>query len=429
MSAQAKFLSKSVERHAFVVDDDPQFRAFIAKALGGMGFATHEMSQLPEVETALATYNAEVIVLDLSLGETDAVEVLRSIGASLFGGKVLLISGNDTTVLNEVQNIGARLGIVMLPFLSKPCRLEELKKRIATLAGPTGAPADNIDLESALRNNWLELWYQPKINLKSGLLCGAEALIRLRHPERGIIPPSAFLPPSGDPLYEPLTDFVVRRSLADWSSFADKKITCPLAINAPISILQNPGFTAKVRRHLPKHGAFPGLTVEITEDEAISDPELARETAIRLKLYNINMALDDFGIGYSVLSRLDELPFEEIKLDRKFVSGCSTNEKKRLVCQNIVLLARRFNMTAVAEGVETAEDLRVLIEMGYDVAQGFYFANPVPSSVFINMALSWTVKTTRRIEAPRPREVCKAEAPLGDRTERFLRNNALDTLF
>ena len=384
----------SGKRHAFVVDDEPQVRAFIAKALFGAGFIPQELCRVSEVEAALTLVRPEVIVLDLSLGGSDAVEMMRSLAESRFGGKILLISGHAQATLDEVRKIGQRRGLAMLEPLRKPFRLAELTGRLAQLDEPTDVAASGDTLDAALQHNWLELWYQPKIDLRKMEICGAEALIRLAHPEKGIIPPVAFLPEAGDPLYGPLTDFVVRRSLADWSTFAawpsiggnwnEKR----LAINVPASILQGGNFVENVRRHLPAHPSFPGLIVEITEDEAIKDPNLAHEVAIQLKLYNIHVSIDDFGAGYSSLSRLSELPFAELKLDRSFVDGCSTDASKRAMCRSVVDLAHRFRLKAVAEGVETPEDLRTLISMGFDMAQGYLFAKPMRSEAFISMLVT-----------------------------------------
>jgi EAL domain-containing protein (putative c-di-GMP-specific phosphodiesterase class I) len=381
-------------RHAFVVDDEPQVRAFVARALVGAGFVPHEFSRVPEVEAALTLFNPQVIVLDLSLGESDAIEMMQSLAASRFGGKILLVSGHDPATLDEARKIGERRGLSILPSLHKPFRLEEMTRRLAQVTEPNGAAAGGADLETALQNNWLELWYQPKIDLKSMTICGAEALVRLRHPEQGIVPPVDFLPPPGDRLYGPLTDFVVRRALADWSTFAawpsvgGEWATKRLAINVPASILQNADFVSNVRRHLPAHPRFPGLIVEITESEAVGNAEYARELAVQLKLYNVHVSIDDFGVGYSSLARLNELPFAELKLDRRFVDGCSTDERKRSVCETVVGLAHRSRLTAVAEGVETAEDLEALMTMGYDVAQGYLFAKPMQSGEFVQMFVS-----------------------------------------
>jgi EAL domain-containing protein (putative c-di-GMP-specific phosphodiesterase class I) len=375
-------------RHAFIVDDEPQVVAFVGKILAGLGFEAHGFTRVPEVEAAVTIHPPEVIILDLSLGNSDAVEMMRSLAASRFGGGILLISGHDIATLEEVRLIGERRRLRMLPFLRKPFRVEDLRDRLALIDDPKANAAGSPDLDTALRNNWLELWYQPKVDLRTMQICGAEALIRLRHPENGLVPPSAFLPGPGDPLYEPLTDFIVRRSLADWSAFATEPtlgeswLRRRLAINVPVSVLQSAAFIGNVRRHLPRDPRFPGLIVEITEDEAISDPDLAREVAVQLRLYNVHVSIDDFGVGHSTLARLGELPFDELKLDRSYVDGCARDARKRTTCKTVVDLAHAFGLTAVAEGVETAEDLSLLSGMGYDVVQGYYFAKPMQSRDF-----------------------------------------------
>jgi EAL domain-containing protein (putative c-di-GMP-specific phosphodiesterase class I)/ActR/RegA family two-component response regulator len=394
MHAENQSKPTLAERHAFIVDDEPQFWTLVSKAVARAGLIPHEFSRVADVEAAQTLFRPAVIILDLSLGSSGAVEMMRSLAASHFSGNVLLVSGHDMATLDEARKIGERRGLAMLPFLHKPFRLEELQERLSEIDESARIVTGDRDLEVALRNNWLELWYQPKIDLASMAVCGAEALIRLRHPERGLVQPSAFLPPVGDRLYRPLTDFVVRRSLADWWSFAvwpsigDEWATKRVAINVPAGILQTPDFIDNVRRHLPAHSQFPGLIVEITEDDAISDPELAREIAVQLRLHNVHVSIDDFGVGYSSFGRLKELPFAELKLDRSFVDGCSTDVGKRSVCQTVVNLAHGFGLTAVAEGVETAEDLQTLVSLGCDVAQGYFFARPMRSQDFATMLMS-----------------------------------------
>lgn len=379
--------SDRTERHAFVVDDEPQVRAFVGRMLGIAGFVAHEFGRLRDVEAALTLRRPDVILLDLSLGGADAIEVMRSLAVARFAGHVLLVSGHGAGTLEDVRRIGERRGLRMAPPLSKPFRLADLRLRLADVVA-SGRETAGGPFEAALQNNHLELWYQPKIDLATMAVAGAEALIRCRHPEHGILPPARFLPPAGDPLYRPLTDFVVRRSLADWSSFAAlpaiarRWTGARLAINVPASILQGADFVAGVRRHLPDHPDFRGLIVEITEDEAIRDPETAREVAVQLQLYGIHVSIDDFGAGHSSLGRLDELPFAELKLDRVFVDGCAHDADKRAMCRSVVELAHRFAMTAVAEGVETRDDLRVLTELGFDVGQGYLFARPMPAADF-----------------------------------------------
>ncbi len=373
------------QRNAFIVDDEKRFRSLISKVVVGMGFTPHEFSKVTELEVALTRIHPDVIILDLSLGGSDAIEVMRSLAEAQFRGEVLLVSGHDEGTLGEVQSIGARLGLTMLGYLRKPIGIAELRGRLSGMSAANGIRVEDADLLSGLKHNWLDLCYQPKIDLTSMRICGAEALVRLKHPEHGILAPAAFLPPPGDPLYKPLTDFVVRRARSDWSCFPDADGPIRLAINVPASILQRPDFVPEVRRHLPSRAGFPGLIVEITEDEALSDPKAARDVAVQLKLYNIHVSIDDFGTGYSSMLRLNELSFAELKLDRKFVAGCSSDAGKQALCKSVVDLAHRFDLIAVAEGVETESDLRALVGMGCDLAQGFLFGKAMEVGDFVKL--------------------------------------------
>jgi EAL domain-containing protein (putative c-di-GMP-specific phosphodiesterase class I)/ActR/RegA family two-component response regulator len=370
-------------RLAYILDDEPEIRELITNIVDSAGFTARSFGHATALEMALTEAVPDVIILDLSLGDTDGIDVIRSLAASRFGGAILLVSGrHDAATIDEVRRIGKHHGLVMLPFLQKPFRIDQFKDRLRLVGSVVASSPGEAALENALRNNQLELWYQPKIDLKSRRICGAEALIRLRHPTRGILLPAKFLPPTGDPLHLPLADFVIRRALTDWSFFAADQITPKLAINMPISIFETPEFVSNLRKYLPGDPNFPGLIVELTEDEVVSDPDLAHEVAIQLKLYNIGVAIDDFGSGHATLDQAQVLPFTELKIDRSKVDGCSRTPSQYLECRQIVELAHRLGMTAVAEGVEQADDLAALVAMQCDVGQGAIFAWPMEREEF-----------------------------------------------
>jgi EAL domain-containing protein (putative c-di-GMP-specific phosphodiesterase class I) len=233
-------------------------------------------------------------------------------------------------VLAEIEQIGLRHGLAMLPSLKKPFRANDLKTKLTagarvndTTPAAKSKKLVRVDLAEALRKHWLELWYQPKIHLKSLSVCGAEALIRVRHPDHGIMSPAQFLPKAGDLLYEPLSRFVIATAMAHWNTLDADKIAHKLAVNVPASVIVSPEFIGVLRKLLPTNPKFPGLIIEVTEDEIIQDPIRIREIATQLKLYNVSLSIDDFGSAYSSLSRLHELPFTELKLDRSFVSNCA----------------------------------------------------------------------------------------------------------
>jgi EAL domain-containing protein (putative c-di-GMP-specific phosphodiesterase class I) len=339
------------------------------------------------------------------------VEVIHQLENLKFTGCVLLISGRGEAALNEIQRIGKSHGLAMLPPLPKPFRAEQLADRLramgevghpvpaASKAEEPAAPAE-ADLAEALEKGWLQLWYQPKIELKTLTVCGAEALIRARHPERGLVLPAGLLPPADDPLYQPLSRFVIRRAMADWRHFAEQGLPLKLAINLPVSVVYAPDFVGFLREQLPTDSKFPGLFAEITEDEVIREPAWMREVATQLKLYNVQISIDDFGSAYSSLSRLLNLPCAEIKLDRSLIANCSSDRNKLTLCRTVVDLAHGLGVSICAEGVETIEDLRALIAMKCDTAQGFLFARPMERTAFVQKLRD--SKVGKRAGAPAP---------------------------
>jgi EAL domain-containing protein (putative c-di-GMP-specific phosphodiesterase class I)/ActR/RegA family two-component response regulator len=377
-------------RRAYVLDDEPGVRAVVCRALAANGFDAVEFSTTVPFLTQLRINPPELVVLDLVLGQSDAVEIINHLESLKYAGRILLISGRGEVALKEIQQIGKSHGLAMLPPLAKPFRASELRERLnaaAELRGAAPAVQDVdepvLDLSEALEKNWLELWYQPKIDLKSLTVCGAEALIRAKHPEHGIVPPAGLLPPTDDPLYQPLTRFVIERAMADWRHFADQQMPLKLAINLPVSVIYAPDFVGFLRELLPKDPRFPGLFAEIKEDDISREPEWVREVATQLKLYNVQISIDDFGSAYSSLSRLLNLPCAEVKLDRTFISNCSWDRHKQTLCRTVVDLAHSFGVTTCAEGVENIQDLRALIDMGCDSAQGFLFAKPMERQAFV----------------------------------------------
>lgn len=395
---------------AYVLDDETAVATMICKQLTMLGMEAWQFSDPTKFFTSLRVSRPKLVVLDLALGNSDAVEVIQKLDALKFTGKVLLVSGRDERTLGEIEKIGRSRGLLMLPSLQKPFRTADLNNRWLQQLEP--APTNSksvsparanllIDLAEAIRENWLEVWYQPKINLRSLTVSGAEALIRARHPLHGLIAPIDLLPPAGDPLYLPLSLFVLRSTMEDWQLFAKQGYPLKLAINVPASVLSAADFVDEVRRAIPRNETFPGLIVEITEDEIVADAKGIGEVMSQLKLYNTTISIDDFGTAHSSLARVKDLPFSEIKLDRSFVTGCASDPLKRGLCQTVADLAHRFDASTCAEGIETIDDLRCLAGLGFDSGQGFLFAKPMPRIDFLNSLLSQTYEPLPAIQPRR----------------------------
>jgi len=225
---------------AYVIDDEAGAATVVCKLLAAIGFKAEGFSAPAQFLVRAKTHPPDIAVVDLALGQSDAVEIIRQLEIIGFRGAVALISGRDQIMLDEIRRIGLQHGLAMLPSLRKPFRLDDLKKALA--AHPerakevaarhpqsTAKPEPRVGLEEALREGWLELWYQPKVDLKSMKVAGAEALVRARHPEFGIVPPAHLLPPAGDPLYVPLSQYVLHQALSDWSIFAAAGLPLKLA--------------------------------------------------------------------------------------------------------------------------------------------------------------------------------------------------------
>jgi EAL domain-containing protein (putative c-di-GMP-specific phosphodiesterase class I)/CheY-like chemotaxis protein len=376
---------------AYVLDDEARIAALVCQYLQACGYEPRAFSTALPFLAQTKTIPPAVIVLDLALGETDAVEMIRRLEVLQFAGTVLLISGRDRSVLRESERIGRAHGLKMLPSLQKPFRLPDLR---AALAAVPEEPArtdkkprnqqPSMELVEALDNDWLELWYQPKIELKSLEVSGAEALLRARHPLKGIIAPLEFLPSAGDPIYQRLTRFVLQRAMTDWYFFADEQSPLRLSINVPVSVLCAPDFVGNVRTMLAHYPKVTGLIAEITEDEIVRDRDAVREVATQLALCNISLSIDDFGSAYSSLARLLEVPCVEIKIDRTFVTNCAADALKRTLCESVIRIAHEMGVTVCAEGVESSDDLLTLIAIGCDTAQGFIFGRPMPRDILVS---------------------------------------------
>jgi EAL domain-containing protein (putative c-di-GMP-specific phosphodiesterase class I) len=266
---------------------------------------------------------------------------------------------------------------------------------------PNGRP--RIEIGEALRNNWFEIWYQPKIDLKRKCLAGAEALARIRHPALGVLLPGSFLPAATEESIMLLTEHALLSTLRAWSTFDAAGFNLHLAINVPVSVLLKLPIPGIVRENRPKAEHWPGLILEVTEDQIVRDIALAHEIAAQLRVSGITISIDDFGAGYSSFSSLRELPFAEIKLDSSFVKNCAVDATNAAICQTAIDLAHRFGSAAVAEGIESSADLQALLMMGCDFGQGVLIAPPMPQERFIDLL-------RQRMNKPRPVEGAPKQA-------------------
>jgi len=246
-------------------------------------------------------------------------------------------------------------------------------------------PGDGkVTLRDVLRRNWFDLWYQPKIDLRTKRLVGAEGLVRARRPDGSIVGPGAFLPGAKEEEMLVLTERVILTALRDFEDCAAVGASVKLSVNVPVSAFVKLPIAQLLREERPAADTWPGLILEVTEDEAVNDLKIANDVADQLRALNCTLALDDFGAGYSSLARLRQLPFSELKIDKSYVSNCHLDKVNGGLCETIVELAKRFELKTVAEGIETAAQHATLKANGCGLGQGYLFAKPMAKADFVN---------------------------------------------
>jgi len=360
-----------------VVDDEEGICTLIAMTLATMGVEAEKFHTAQEAVAALDRHLPAIIFLDVALLRSDAVDVIRGLGERGYGGIVQLMSGSNPDLLEDVRRVGSRHGLNMGPPLSKPFRAAAIRQIVAG-AHLADRPLARVRPDEALAGDWLELWYQPKIDLHNMAFAGAEGLVRCRHPAHGVLLPESFLSGASERSHSALTEWVMVAALRDWDEIAETGVHLHAAVNTSIGALANLQLPALIREHRPKSDKWPGLILEITESEVIKDAALMHEISTQLRIYGITFAIDDFGEGFSSFARLREVPFAELKLDRSFVKGSGGDSRNAGICQAIIHLAHHFGAVAVAEGLENAADLQAVHRMGCDLGQGYFLARPMP---------------------------------------------------
>jgi EAL domain-containing protein (putative c-di-GMP-specific phosphodiesterase class I) len=253
---------------------------------------------------------------------------------------------------------------------------------VAPLA-PPAPPQPSEPFGAASGEARLEVWYQPKIDIKQRCLAGAEAFARIRDPEKGVPLAAGLVPGMGDEIVARFTEQALLTVLRDWALFDEAGFNLRLAINVPVNLLDRLPVDKIVTENRPKAEYWPGLIVEVTEDQIVRDIRRSQEIAAKLRVSGISVAIDDFGAGYSSFSSLRELSFAELKLNSSFVKGSAGDPTNAAICQTAIDLAHRFGSAAVAEGIETVADLQAMQIMGCDFGQGHLIAPAMPMQDFM----------------------------------------------
>jgi diguanylate cyclase (GGDEF)-like protein/PAS domain S-box-containing protein len=243
-----------------------------------------------------------------------------------------------------------------------------------------------------LTRNEFVLFYQPKVNMRTGEVIGAEALIRWQHPENGLLPPAAFLSAiENHPLNEALGAWVINAALEQMSRWKANGLTLPISVNISARQLQHIGFASQLRDLLAKHHTVNAghLELEVLETSALDDIASTAEILESCRSLGVHFAIDDFGTGYSSLTYLRHLPVETLKIDQTFVRDMLDDVNDLSIVKGVIGLAHAFDRVVIAEGVETVAHGARLIELGCELAQGYEIARPMAADSLTQWCISW----------------------------------------
>jgi EAL domain-containing protein (putative c-di-GMP-specific phosphodiesterase class I) len=370
----------------FVIDADASIRHFLSLILHGSGIDAEEFPDGQAIRTALGRRQPKLVFLNIALESSDAIECVLALSRSGYTGAVQLMSNRGSAVLAHVKSIGEQHHLRMLPVLKKPFETSVVLKVLQELRlGEPPAVAGRIDLGEALRNRWIEFWYQPKIDLRKKQLIGVEAYSRARHPKDGVLMPSAFMPGASEGDLVTLSEQALDQALQASLKFCKLGVNLRPAVNIPINALVKLPVADIVQSHRGKFEKWPGLIIDVAEEQIVSDLPLANDITKKLQHLDVRLAIDNFGRGYSSFARLKELPFAELKLDRAFVTDCGSDKVNAPLCKTVIDLAHNFGSAAVAVGIEKASDALALVSMGCDYGQGFLLGQPMPEERFISL--------------------------------------------
>jgi EAL domain-containing protein (putative c-di-GMP-specific phosphodiesterase class I) len=244
------------------------------------------------------------------------------------------------------------------------------------------------ELDDALKNNRIAVFYQPKLNLVTRRIDAVEALVRWNHPERGLLPPDCFIP-----LFEErgrldeVTLAVLSQALADAERWEVRGLRIGVAVNVSAALLTSESFEARALALVARAGVAPGqVTFEVTESAQFEDTDLAIAALQRLRTAGIRISMDDYGTGQSALNYLKLLPLSELKIDRMFVAQAHIDKGDAMLVRSTVQLAHELGLKVVAEGIEESACLEFLAQIGCDYAQGYFVGRPLVADALAELA-------------------------------------------
>ncbi|MEQ8825303.1 MAG: EAL domain-containing response regulator [Filomicrobium sp.] len=382
--------------NALIVDDDPILLEVGRAALMTVGIANVETAgdgQQALEKLASSSHPFDLVLTDIEMPVMDGMALLRNLSTVSYKGAVVVLSSLDKSVLNLVDQLGKSHEINFLGVLAKPVSVEKLNQVLAKRGPQKGAASSSGEvtldvtteqLAQAIEAGAIVPYFQAKYSIDEQRICGAEALARWQDETLGFVSPGLFIPiAEKNGLIKDLTWKLLDQSLAFAKTVRQTLPTFAISVNLPTEMVGDLETPERLSALIAEQKvAANSLILEITEGQLLEATSSALEVFGRLRVMGVGLAIDDFGTGHANLSVLRTYPFTELKIDRSIIIDIDQHPRSQAMVSSCVSLARDLQMSAVAEGIETREEMQTLADLGVETLQGYFISKPIPALEF-----------------------------------------------
>lgn len=380
-----------------IMEPDQDWRGLMSDYCTDHGYRPTVVDDFPSFSRAWRP-DTSLAALSLSGARADSVDAIGFLADRDADAGLILTGDAGPRMLNAAGRLARARGLrvvgnLMQPFLSADLgRL--LSRPRAELRDPTmemKAQITRDDLQGCIRRGLVKTWFQPKIDIHGLELAGMEALVRIDHQALGIIGPGTFLRLAEESgLILELTEAIVCEAFSWGARWRAQGISAQLAVNLPPPLLIDPRLPNILHSWSETFALRPAsITLEVTEDSVVNDATATLEAITRLRLRGFRISIDDFGTGYSNMALLNELPYNEMKLDQSFIRNAALDGEARAIVQSSIELGHKLGMQVVAEGVACQDDWDLVAELGCDECQGYFLARPMPPADLVDWLRRW----------------------------------------
>jgi EAL domain-containing protein (putative c-di-GMP-specific phosphodiesterase class I)/CheY-like chemotaxis protein len=385
----------NVEELRFLVVEDQGFQRWVvgnlleklgAKYVYSAGDGRAALEVLAGIDAPV-----DIVITDVDMPGMDGLEFIRHLADDGHTVSVILVSGLDSSLLGSIETMARAYRVNLLGSIQKPANAKKLQALIEAHSElpraerPAMPSFSAAEISAAIDRNEFEPFFQPKVSLRTRELEGAEATLRWRHPQRGVVSPQGFLEvlEAGSGMRQ-VTDEMMRAAAFNCRLWRNAGTDITVSINLTLGLLSDVGLADRMMAMVDREGIEPRQVIfEVTESAAVSDLGKSLENLSRLRMKGFGLSIDDYGTGYSSMQRLSRVPFTELKIDQTFVRNAAAQPASRAMVESSLEMARKLKITAVGEGVETQAEWDLLRDLGCDLAQGYFIGKPMDAAEFL----------------------------------------------